>query len=229
VAHPWSAAKQAATSPDARKKGSTIRRNCNPRARDYRARSREGIEVAAMKILADALRLAIEAHADQKWRDGETPYITHPLAVSALVLRFGGDEEQAAAALVHDALEVAPRLTPGIERLAQAFADPPGTAGDWQSQKRAYLEKLRGLDERALLVVGAEELHEITDLLLELRQKPPRQVWARYPAHAMNMAWYFKEILSILHSRLKAERARGLVAELAAAVRQLGAQVFEGA
>jgi hypothetical protein len=182
-----------------------------------------------MKLLAEALQLATEAHAGQKWRDGETPFIAHPLAVSALVIRFGGDEEQACSALIHDALETGSRLSPEIARIAGAFADPPGASGDWQSLKRAYLEKLRSLDERALLVVGAEELHEITDLLMELRQKPPAVVWARYPTHAMNMAWYYKEILSIVHARLKSDRARGLVAELALAVRQLAAQVFEGA
>ena len=58
-----------------------------------------------------ALALATEAHAGQIRKGTKNtqgfavPYITHPVAVAALVVRYGGDEDQAIAALLHDVLE----------------------------------------------------------------------------------------------------------------------------
>jgi hypothetical protein len=44
-----------------------------------------------------AVAHAVQAHAGQVRKGTTIPYISHPLAVSALVLEFGGDEEQAIA------------------------------------------------------------------------------------------------------------------------------------
>lgn len=52
-----------------------------------------------------ALTLAREAHATQTRKGTEIPYIAHLLAVAALVLEDGGDEEEAIAGLLHDAIE----------------------------------------------------------------------------------------------------------------------------
>ena len=47
----------------------------------------------------------VEAH-DGDVRKGTTiPYISHPLGVASIVLEYGGDEDQAIAALLHDAIE----------------------------------------------------------------------------------------------------------------------------
>jgi len=54
---------------------------------------------------AEAVAYACAAHRGQVRKGSETPYVAHPLAVSALVLQYGGDEDQAIAALLHDVLE----------------------------------------------------------------------------------------------------------------------------
>ena len=53
-----------------------------------------------------ALAYAAEVHADQTRKgDAGIPYISHLLAASSLVLEAGGDEDEAIAALLHDAAE----------------------------------------------------------------------------------------------------------------------------
>jgi (p)ppGpp synthase/HD superfamily hydrolase len=47
----------------------------------------------------EALLLAARLHARQKRKDKDLPYISHLLAVTALVLEDGGDEDEAIAAL----------------------------------------------------------------------------------------------------------------------------------
>ena len=58
-----------------------------------------------MSKLSEAFSLAHEFHAIQLRKSTNIPYISHLMSVSALVLEHGGDEEQAIAALLHDAIE----------------------------------------------------------------------------------------------------------------------------
>ncbi len=55
--------------------------------------------------LADAAALALEIHTDQLRKGTDIPYVSHLLAVAAIVLEHGGDEDQAIAGLLHDAVE----------------------------------------------------------------------------------------------------------------------------
>lgn len=52
-----------------------------------------------------ALIYAIQLHSLQVRKQTEIPYVTHLLSVSSLVLEDGGDEDEAIAALLHDAVE----------------------------------------------------------------------------------------------------------------------------
>ena len=51
-----------------------------------------------------ALLFAAQVHRDQGHKSG-IPYISHLLGVASIVLDYGGDEEMAIAALLHDAVE----------------------------------------------------------------------------------------------------------------------------
>ena len=51
------------------------------------------------------LDFARQAHAGQKRKYDDKPYITHPIEVSKIVERNGGDLNQQMAALLHDVLE----------------------------------------------------------------------------------------------------------------------------
>lgn len=52
-----------------------------------------------------AQQFANQIHATQVSKGLGAPYISHLMGVSALVLEYGGDEDQAIAALLHDAAE----------------------------------------------------------------------------------------------------------------------------
>ena len=53
----------------------------------------------------DALVYAHQLHAQQKRRGTTIPYIGHLLAVAAIVIENNGTEDEAIAALLHDAVE----------------------------------------------------------------------------------------------------------------------------
>jgi (p)ppGpp synthase/HD superfamily hydrolase len=52
--------------------------------------------------------LAIRAHGDQKRKYSGDPYVTHTFRVSDMVKKYGGDDAQIIAAILHDVLEDTP-------------------------------------------------------------------------------------------------------------------------
>src|SRR5439155_2687049 len=77
-----------------------------------------------------AFRYAAELHRSQLRKGTDIPYISHLMAVAATVLDQGGDEDQAVAALLHDAIEdhperwAHPRHDPGTLRPSRPYSRP---------------------------------------------------------------------------------------------------------
>jgi (p)ppGpp synthase/HD superfamily hydrolase len=61
------------------------------------------------KRFLKALSYATKLHADQTRKGTDEPYIGHLLGVASLVLQPGGKEDEAIAALLHDAMDRAQR------------------------------------------------------------------------------------------------------------------------
>lgn len=190
--------------------------------------------------LQSAFDFASQHHSGQNKKGTEIPFIYHPMAVASLVLKYGGSEAQAQAALLHDTIGdasvtqdgIAQKFGAEVARLTFAFADPEIPGGPqnpgWRDLKKAYLGKLRTLDETALLVVACEELHDGTELLLDLKHKGA-EIWKRYPVHGMEVFWYYKELLQIFLHGLKGPRYQPLVGDFGSFVRALKDVTLEGA
>jgi len=69
-----------------------------------------------------ALQFASGLHHSQCRKGTPVPYISHLMAVSALVLEAGGDEDLAIAALLHDAVEDQGG-PPTLETIRRMFGD----------------------------------------------------------------------------------------------------------
>lgn len=187
--------------------------------------------------IATALALAEKVHSGQRWKESSVPFIYHPLGVASLVLFFGGDMAQAQAAILHDTLtegksceEISREFGVEVGDLVRAFQDPPEVKqGEWEwaQIKKAYLNKLQSLPQRALFTCICEELHEITILNLELKTKE-QIVLKRYPVPGRDIGWYFKSVLSIAYNRLAEEKYQPLVSEFATQTKTLSQRVFEG-
>jgi hypothetical protein len=90
-----------------------------------------------------AFLLAHELHGSQGRKGKQRPYIGHLLGVCALVLAYGGDEDEAIAALLHDAPEdrggrpvlekireqFGERVARIVEGCTDTFEDPSLTGG----------------------------------------------------------------------------------------------------
>src|SRR5438105_14356845 len=102
----------------------------------------------------EALIFSTQLHASQSRKGSATPYIAHLLAVTSLVLENGGNEDEAIAALLHDAIEdqggastreeirrrfgnTAVAIVDGCTD-AEVIPKPP-----WRARKEAYVAQLR--------------------------------------------------------------------------------------
>ena len=73
----------------------------------------------------EALLFASRHHREQLRKGSQVPYMTHLMSVSALVMEHDGSEDQAIAALLHDAVEDAPAGTGGavLAEIRSRFGD----------------------------------------------------------------------------------------------------------
>lgn len=158
-----------------------------------------------------AVDYAIEAHREQARKSSPVPYLSHLFGVMSLVLEYGGDEDQAIAALLHDTLEdcgtehaaaIEANFGAGVLDLVRACTDWEGPAGGgdkppWRPRKEAYIAHLHELGEghRALLVSAADKLHNARAIRADLRQNG-LSVWDRFSQPAPEQGWYYRSLVT---------------------------------
>jgi len=183
-----------------------------------------------------AVKIATEAHSLQYKRGTETPILYHPLAVASWVLKCGGSEDQAIGALLHDAVCDSPELLKTLSTefgskvsdVVQAFQDPTEVpagvtmVGDteWARSKKMYLHKMSELPSDVLLVIACEELHELSEWVIDYSVNGSAMFSRFQKANRMEWFWYYKECLRIFMKGLTEDSHRALLTEYAARLKR---------
>lgn len=173
-----------------------------------------------------ALHHAARLHRSQTRKGTTTPYISHLMAVSALVLDHGGDEDQAIAALLHDTIEDAGETNASLQqvygpRVAQIVSECSDFDGseprpDWTTRKRGYIDALAGKSDDAILVTSCDKLHNAESILEDLHATGPA-VFDRFTAGRDGTLWYYDTLATALAQRAAAPlgtRLRRIVSAL---------------
>jgi len=156
-----------------------------------------------------ALILATRLHTNQVRKGASIPYIAHLLAVTALVLEDGGDEDQAIAALLHDAVEdqggietldvirrrFGVRVAHIVEGCSDSFESPKPP---WRERKINYLRHLREADIDVMRVSLADKLHNAYSILCELQQNGD-VIWEWFKGGKDGTLWYYRSLVAIFH------------------------------
>src|SRR5690242_18239338 len=111
----------------------------------------------------EALVYASRLHAKQVRKGSGIPYIAHLLAVTALVLEHGGGEDEAIAALLHDAIEdqggdatrqeIRHHFGEVVVEIVNGCSDTDRTPKPpWRDRKEAYIAHLHTATPSILLV-----------------------------------------------------------------------------
>jgi len=158
-----------------------------------------------------ALLYATHVHGGQVRKKTTIPYVAHLLAVSATVLEYGGDEDQAIAGLLHDAAEdqggerrlddirnrfgerVADVVRDCSDSLADTAAGQPKE--DWQVRKERYLQHLHEMDADSRLISLSDKVHNARSILRDLRKEEIGElVWQRFSQPRERTIWYYEEL-----------------------------------
>nr|MBA2725967.1 HD domain-containing protein [Actinomycetota bacterium] len=180
----------------------------------------------------EALAYGAELHRRQTRKGSAIPYVGHLLIVSGTVIEWGGNEEQAIAAMLHDAIEdqghegetaaeirrrFGDRVVAFVEGLSDAdeLPKPP-----WLERKKGYFEKLRNEPIEVVLISAADKLHNARAILSDFIEIGD-ELWNRFTIKdqdGLPQLWYYRELLAIYEDRLPSvvtRDLRGVVEELA--------------
>jgi (p)ppGpp synthase/HD superfamily hydrolase len=144
-------------------------------------------------------------HRDQERKGTDTPYVTHLLAVTAIVGENGGTEDEVIAALLHDG----PEDQGGKERLKDIrarFGDEVAEIVDgctdtyeepkpaWRPRKEAYVARMASAPASVRLVSSADKLHNAQTILADLRAVG-EDLWDRFTGGKEGTLWYYRALV----------------------------------
>ena len=152
-----------------------------------------------------ALAYAAELHEKQVRKGGDVPYVAHLLSVTGIVLEYGGDEGEAIAALLHDAVEdqggapirdeirarFGDRVTAIVDGCTDADTQPKSP---WRQRKEAFVESIPTASRSVLLVAAADKLHNARSILADYREIG-EPLWDRFTGRKQGTLWYYRALV----------------------------------
>jgi (p)ppGpp synthase/HD superfamily hydrolase len=199
------------------------------KAREAKQRS---VKLGSVKLgprFLRAFHFAAEKHAGQTRKASTIPYIAHLMGVASLVLEFGGDEDMAIAALLHDVVEdcggapllkeVRRKFGIRVAKIVDGCTDsdvepkPP-----WRERKEAYIRHLKSADAETRLVSAADKLNNVRSILAD-RREVGESVWGRFTGGREGTLWYYRALLEEFLAK-----PNRLIGELELAVGELEAR-----
>lgn len=157
---------------------------------------------------ARALEYAAKLHGKQIRKRTERPYIGHLLGVASIVIEYGGDEDMAIAALLHDAVEDQGGL-PRLREIRRRFGDRVAHIVDgctdsyaepkppWMERKRAYVERVARESVDVRLVSAADKLSNVRETLHDFRLHGDA-VFERFAGKKEGTLWYYRALVVAL-------------------------------
>ena len=174
-----------------------------------------------------AFEFAAEKHAGQTRKASTIPYIAHLMGVASLALEFGGDEDLAIAALLHDVVEDcggAPMLKEVRRRFGKRVAKVVDGCTDadtlpkppWQERKERYIRHLKDADAETRLVSAADKLNNVRSILADYREVG-EAIWERFNGGRAGTLWYYRALLD----EFRRKKPNRLIREFNLAVKEL--------
>jgi len=190
--------------------------------------------------LASALVFAEVLHRGQRRKQGPVPYLAHLLSVTGLVLYYGGTEEEAVAAALHDAVEdrggpqtlthIRNAFGDGVAAIVEGCSDTDGATipkPPWRGRKEHWLTRVPGASLSVVLVAAADKLDNARDVIRGLADEGDA-LWKRFRVGRDEQLWYFRSLVPAFREALarhagdpRAPRVAALVDDLARVLRQV--------
>lgn len=156
-----------------------------------------------------ALALAHALHRAQRRKGTDVPYVAHLLAVASLALEHGATEDEAIAALLHDAVEdqggaaTAARIRAEFGEAVVAIVlgctdtplDDAAPKPAWRARKEAYVAHLAHAAPSVRLVSTCDKLHNARAIVADLRVHGA-SLWPRFSGGRDGVCWYYGALVA---------------------------------
>jgi (p)ppGpp synthase/HD superfamily hydrolase len=170
-----------------------------------------------------AMVYAHQVHRNQRRKGTGIPYIAHILGVTSIALEYGATEDEAIAALLHDAAEDGG----GEETLAyiraqfgdavadivlgcsDSLVEDPEDKLPWLERKENYLVHLENASQSVCLVSAADKLHNVRALMRDYREHAD-EIWDRFQGTRDGTLWYYETVADVLVRRYRSQLTRDL-------------------
>jgi GTP pyrophosphokinase len=152
------------------------------------------------------LALAFELHRNQERKGSGVPYVAHLLGVCSIALEHGASEDEAIAALLHDAVEdqggaptlarIEAELGAEVARIVEACTTTD-TGGGWRKNKEAYVAHLSAAPPDVKRVATADKLYNARSMVADLEQMG-EATFARFSGGREGVLWYYQAVVDAL-------------------------------
>ncbi len=154
----------------------------------------------------EALVYANELHATQTRKGSKVPYISHLLGVASIALEYGADEDEAIAALLHDAIEdqggppireeIRMKFGERVTEIVDGCTDTDTTPKPpWKERKKAYIAHITNASPSVRLVSAADKLHNIRSILKDYRIQGDL-LWDLFKGGKQGTLWYYRSLVT---------------------------------
>jgi (p)ppGpp synthase/HD superfamily hydrolase len=176
-----------------------------------------------------ALNYAATLHAGQVRKATSIPYVSHLLSVAGIAIEHGADEDEAIAALLHDApedcggmpvlAEIGARFGERVAGIVAACSDTFETPKPpWAQRKAKYITHVRAASASVRLVSMSDKLHNARAILADYRQQGDA-VFGRFSrGESHSVLWYYRRLADEFNA---ADEASPLAQELDRVVAEL--------
>ena len=155
-----------------------------------------------------ALLFAAQVHRDQDRKKSGIPYLSHLLGVASIVLDYGGDEDMAIGALLHDAVEdhggrpmlkiidqiFGARVAKIVDGCTDSYVEDAKKKEPWEKRKLRYLRRVRHEDAETRFVSAADKLYNARAVLRDLRYDGDA-AFARFSVPKAKTLWYYRSLV----------------------------------
>ena len=172
---------------------------------------------------ASALAYAHDVHQGQRRKGTGIPYIAHVLGVAAIAMEYGADEDEAIAALLHDAAEdgggeatlaeIRARFGDAVGDIvlgcSDSLVEDPEDKLPWRDRKENYLAHLENASQSVCLVSAADKLHNVRAISRDYHEHGD-DIWLRFQGRREGTLWYYETVAHTLARRYHAPLTRDL-------------------
>lgn len=175
----------------------------------------------------NALILAYCIHCAQCRKGTKIPYVSHILSVAGIAIEHGADEDEAIAALLHDAIEdgggavirdeIQRRFGSRVSSIVEECTDTDETPKPpWRIRKELYIKHLGMASPSGRFISAADKLHNARAILMDYRAIG-EILWKRFNADRYDILWYYCSLVTVF----KESGTTPLIAELERVVSEL--------